>query len=127
MLIARARQRLAQHRSGALPAKIAKQWERSANLTAGLSHRAEADCPACGATGTIEGEDIEKAEPRHEQVAEDDFDIWIELSVVTDYFSCPICRLILDGWELINAAGLPPDFEDTGDYGQYAEPEYGND
>ncbi len=127
MLIARAQQRLAQHRSGDLPAKLAKQWAHSPNLTAGFSHRAEADCPACGATGTIEGEEIEEAEPHYEQVAEDDFDAWVDLSVVTDYFSCPTCRLVLDGWELINAAGLPPNFADTGDYGEYVEPEYGND
>jgi hypothetical protein len=77
--------------------------------------------------GTIEGEEIEKTEPRYEQVAEDDFEAWVELSVGTDYFSCPTCRLVLDSWDLINVTELPPNFADTGDYGDYAEPEYGND
>ena len=127
MLISRAQQRLAQHRSGDLPAKLANKWASSTDLTVGLSHRAEASCPACGAMGTIEGEEIEKTEPRYEQVAEDDFEAWVELSVGTDYFSCPTCRLVLDSWDLINVTELPPNFADTGDYGDYAEPEYGND
>jgi hypothetical protein len=44
-----------------------------------------------------------------------------------DYFSCPNCRLVLDGYELLHAAGLPDTIEADGDWIDYQEPDYGND
>jgi len=127
MLIARAQQRLAQHRSGDLPARIAEEWARPADGTAGLSHRTEQACPACGSIGILEGEDVKDAEAHFEQVDEDDYDAWMDLTIVSDYFSCATCRLVLDGYELLEEAELPSDFADTGEYGDHMEPDYGND
>ena len=62
-----------------------------------------------------------------EQVSEDDYDSWMELTVGAEYFSCDGCRLILDSFELVDSAGLPATFEVTTDVGDYWEPEYGND
>lgn len=127
MLIARATQRLAQHRSGDLPARIAEEWGRPTNLSAHLAHNTDAVCPACGAIGILEGEDVQDTTPRFEQVSEDDYDAWMELTIVSDYFSCATCRLVLDGSELLQQATLPSEFGDTDDYGDYLEPDYGND
>lgn len=127
MLIARAQQRLTQYRAGDLPVRAAEEWAHPAELTAGLSHRADQVCPACGAMGVLEGEDVQDAEPHYEQVSEDDFVAWVDLTIGSDYFSCATCHLVLDGFELLEKADLPSDFGDTGDSGDYAEPEYGND
>jgi hypothetical protein len=127
MLIARARQRLAQHQSGDLPARVAAEWARPVHLEAGLSHRSAHACPACGASGVLEGEYIDEAEPRYEQTTEDNYDAWMELTVAADHFSCETCRLVLDTYELLEEAGLPSSFEDTGDMADYMEPDYGND
>lgn len=127
MLIERAKQRLAQYNSGSLPARIADEWRRPTELYAGLGHRSVEACPACGVEGVLEGEDVQSSVLRHEQVGDDDFDAWADLTVGADYFSCPGCKLILDGFELIEAAGLPSTFETTGDISDYMEPEYGND
>ena len=75
----------------------------------------------------MEGEDVDNAETHYEQVSEDDYDAWVDLTVGADYFSCSECHLILDSYELIEALGLPADFETTTDVGDYWEPEYGND
>jgi hypothetical protein len=127
MLIERARQRVNQHRSGILPARIAEEWSSRSNLTAGLSHSTFEQCPACGAMGHLEGEDVQETEPHYERVAEDDFDAWVNLTVGSDYFSCDECRLILDNYELIAETSLPETFGATGDIANYLEPEYGND
>ncbi|MFE7421120.1 hypothetical protein [Rhodococcus sp. NPDC057529] len=127
MLISRAKQRLAQYQSGNLSSKVAAEWTKPVHLTAGLSHSGEGTCPACGDTGTLEGEDVLTTETKYEQLSEEDYDVWVDLTISADYFSCPTCRLILDSWELISAAGLEDEFSGTGDYGDYMEPEYGND
>lgn len=127
MLIARSKQRLAQHRSGDMPAKLAKGWASPVDLSAGLAHQTEATCPACDAVGILEGELVEDSEIKSEQVAEDDFDVWVSLTIGSEYFSCTECRLTLDSWELIDAADLPGSFSDVGEYGDYMEPDYGND
>ncbi len=63
---------------------------------------------------------------QHEQIAEDDFDVWVELRVVSDYFSCAQCGLVLEGVELV-AAEMPDEFEAQGDAADYVEAEYGNE
>jgi hypothetical protein len=127
MLIARAQQRLAQYRSGGLPARVADEWDRQTDLTAGLSHRTDQVCPACDDTGVLEGEDVVSSEPHYEQVGEEDFDAWVELTIGADYFSCSTCKLAIDGYELLNAADLPVSFVNIGSISDYMEPEYGND
>lgn len=62
------------------------------------------------------------------QISEDDFESLVTLTVDADYFSCPTCQLVLDGYEFIERAGLPTTFLVEGDVGDvYPEPEYGND
>ncbi|MET7608823.1 hypothetical protein ABZS96_41980 [Streptomyces avermitilis] len=43
--------------------------------------------------------------------------------------TCAGCQLILNGFELIQQAGLSTEFDAEGDFDHYAaqEPEYGND
>lgn len=127
MLIDRARQRLAQYLSGDLPARVAAEWARPVHLEAGLSHRSDQECPACGASGILEGEHIDRAEPHYERTGDDDYDAWMELTIGADHFSCETCRLVFDTYELLEEAGLPSWFEDTGDMADYMEPDYGND
>ncbi|MGB6243324.1 hypothetical protein [Gordonia sp. (in: high G+C Gram-positive bacteria)] len=128
MLVERARQRLGQFKSGQMRAAELDEWVRRAKcLTAGLRYSASASCPACDGTGLVEGEDVDNAETHYEQISEDDYDAWVDLTVGAAYFSCSECHLILDSYELIEALGLPADFEATTDVGDYWEPEYGND
>lgn len=127
MVIERAKQRLAQHQSGLLSSRLASEWDRQTDLSVGFSHRTNETCPACGHDGTLEGDDVQNSEIKYEQVGAEDFDAWAELSIGADYFSCSRCRLVLDGYELLEAAGVSLTFEATGDASEYMEAEYGND
>lgn len=127
-LIARAAQRLAMHRAGGESAKAAAEWSRPVNLGGHFPYSANEECPACGYGGTLEGVTVEDNETRSEVNDEDDVDVWLDLTVLSDYFSCPTCRLELDSAELLEAAGLPTAFHDVGDPADfYADDEYGND
>ena len=44
-----------------------------------------------------------------------------------EYFSCPTCHLVLDGYELIEQAKLPNTFETIDDDPEWPEPDHGND
>lgn len=127
-LIARAAQRLAQYRAGTLPAKIQMEWQSNLDLTAGLTYSEAAICPACGSTGTLEGDDGSDRSYNYE-VEDDGCDpgwAWATITVPADYFSCPACHLVLDSYELIEQADLPTTF-DAIDDNPPEEPEYGND
>lgn len=127
-LIERAKQRLSQYRSGTLPAKIAAEWKPGFDQTAGLEYRTIEPCPACQSDGILEGEDVTDTEVEYEQIAEDDFVTTVTLTVYADYFSCPTCQLVLNGFDLIDQAGLETSFTADGDeHDIYPEPEYGND
>jgi len=126
-LIGLARQNLDLVTSGHAPERIAAAYRRKVDLSAGLRHSETATCPACGADGTLEGEQEAGHEIRYEQVADDDFDAFVDVSVYADYFSCPRCRLVLDGSELLEAAGLESSFDVEGDISDYMSEEYGND
>lgn len=127
MLVSRAAQRLEQFRAGSLPERLATDFRRAAQRYAGLPYSTHATCPACASQGTIEGEAAESFDLQHEQVAEDEWESWVELTVVSEYFSCETCGLVLDSYELIAAAELPGEFPATGDPADFLEPEYGND
>ena len=64
---------------------------------------------------------------KFEQVSEDDYDQWVDLTIDAEYFSCENCRLVLGDYELIEHAGLPTTFDAVGDVGDFAGDEYGND
>lgn len=97
MLLERARQRLARFQSGEMRGAELRDWERPADLSAGLKYSAEAVCPACEAeNGLLEGEDVVEAETKAERISETDYDVWLRLEVATDQFSCATCRCVLD-------------------------------
>lgn len=127
-LVSRARQRLAQYRAGTLPARIQMEWQASPDLTVGLGYHEPATCPACGGVGTLEGDDSSDMDY--------DFDVdregepvsaWATIHVPVEYFSCPACHLVLDGYELIDHVGLPDTFDVIDDDPEWPEPDYGND
>lgn len=128
-LIARARQRLSMHRSGTLPARLAQEWSSPPPRVLFLHSTAET-CPACGGPGKLLGDDVVNAEIYQEQVAEDEFDVRVDLTVSADRFECVDCRLVLDEYELLEAANVSMEFKDVGDAdGYFSEmaDEYGND
>lgn len=128
MLLERAKQRLARFEAGEMRAPELRDWERSTDLSAGLAYSTLVTCPACGSDdGSAEGDDVLSSEWMGEQVGEADYDAWLDLEIEADYFSCQRCRCVLDSFELLEAAGLPAQFEAIGDPGDFHEPEYGND
>lgn len=127
-LVSRATQRLAQYKAGALPARIQMEWRANPDLTAGLSHRQPASCPACGGIGTLEGDDDSDVEYDHDLSDEGEpISAWATIHVPAEYFSCPACHLVLDGYELIDHVGLPDTFDVIDDDPVWPEPDYGND
>ena len=127
-LIGRAQQRYAQIRSGKVSVKDAAEWTRFPDRTAGLEYRDTAGCPSCGEEGIVEGDYILGRDRNYERISEDDYDVWDELTVSAEYFSCQECQLVLDSAELVAAAGLEETFwirDDDPD--THLELEYGND
>jgi preprotein translocase subunit SecB len=58
-----------------------------------------------------------------EQSSDADYDVWLEVSVEADFFSCPLCHLVLDGFELISEAKLSESFNDVGEITALMGPE----
>lgn len=129
MLIERAKQRLAQFRAGTLPARVAAEWAPGRNMSAGFRYSESETCPACGELGTVEGEEAEDVEVRYERVGDEDFDVIVDVTATSEYFSCSSCGLVLDNYQLLEQAGLDSTFlaegssDDIPDY----EGDYGND
>ncbi len=132
-LVTRAKQRIAQYRAGTLPARIQMEWESDPDLTIGLSYSTTEICPACGAAGTLEGDDGSDMSYDYDydySDGEGEGDVIsarATINVPADYFSCSTCHLVLDGYELIEQADLPGTFEVIDDDPILPEPEYGND
>ena len=127
-LISRAAQRLAQYKAGTLPARIQAEWRTNPNLTISLSYSTTETCPACGTAGTLEGDD--DSDKSYEVDYDDEYgytNVSATISVPAEYFSCPACHLVLDGYELISQAGLPDTFTAIDDDPEWPEPDYGND
>lgn len=128
-LISRARQRLAQYQAGTLPARIQMEWESNPDFTVSLRYRTTATCPACGQTGTLEGDDSSDMsyDYDHDDETWEVIAAWALVTVPAENFSCPTCHLVLDRYELIEQAGLPDTFQTIDDDPELPEPEYGND
>jgi len=126
-LLEHARQLLSLRSSPNPPAWVEREFAKPKDLGAGLSHSDSAPCPACSNEGLLEGQEVRDYEIKFERVGEEDYDQWVELTVDAEYFSCRNCRLVLDGYELLELAGLPLTFEAVGDVPDYAGDEYGND
>lgn len=130
MLLEQARTRLAQYQAGTLPARIARQWTPGLDRSAGLARHAPMRCPVCGSLGEIEGEEIGDRDIAQSQVAEDEWEYQVTLTVYAEYFSCSNCGLVLDRSDLIEQAGLESTFGMEGDEDDVAElyeGEYGNE
>lgn len=129
MLIEQAKIRLSQYKSGTLPTRISKTWSPGTDRSAGLSRREINPCPACGELGLIEGEEIRDRDMETVQVAEDEWEYSLRLTIYAQYFSCSNCGLVLDRPELIEQAGIESVFpaEGTDDDFPDFEGEYGND
>ncbi|OLT46447.1 hypothetical protein BJF87_22620 [Gordonia sp. CNJ-863] len=127
MLIQQARTRLAQHNAGTLPTRIAKQWSPGTDRTIGHSYSDPHPCPACTGKGLIEGDYVNDTRVEGHQIHDDDWETTVELDVLSDYFSCWDCGLVLDNYELLEQAGLPDTFTTEGDDSDIREPDYGND
>ncbi|RIJ77955.1 hypothetical protein D1871_04530 [Nakamurella silvestris] len=124
-LMARAGQRLEQYRAGTLPAKIQAEWETNADLTAGFPYLSAQTCPVCNGQGTSEGDDGSESELQSGGDDEESW-YWATVTVPVIYFACPSCRLVLDGYELIEKAGLPTEFQ-VEEEASPEESDYGND
>ncbi|MFC6152341.1 hypothetical protein [Nocardioides yefusunii] len=129
MLVESARLRLAQHKAGNLPAKVAKEFTPNAYpLAVGWSHNVLHTCPACGAEGLLEGEEVIETDTHVERNSEEDYTSWVTLTVYSYAFTCSNCGLCFETPELVQAADLPETFEvDSEEWSQWQEPEYGND
>jgi hypothetical protein len=128
MLLERAKQRLARYAAGEMRGSELRDWERSTNLKIGLAYATPETCPACGEDeGTLEGDDVISTEMHYEHVSEDDYDVWVDLEIAAEYFSCANCRFTLESSELLQATKLPESFEALGDPADFYEPDYGND
>jgi hypothetical protein len=125
-LIARAKQRFDFERDGSAPTKVQADWANIIKANGQMQYKLEQQCPACSSMGIIEGdENID---------VETDYDSWdeegavlVRVTVPSERFSCPACRLVLDSLPLIEEAGLPDHFEVLDDAEEYLEPDYGND
>ncbi len=126
-LIERAKQRVSLRNSGSLTTKQQAELSDQRDLSAGLSYSEFVECPACGDQGILEGDTVVAAEMRYDHVSENDYDFWADLDVAVDRFSCNNCRLVLDGYDLLEKAGLPPSISAVDDNPDYPEPDYGND
>lgn len=127
-LIERAKQRLSLHEQGLMTARQAAEWAATVDPTAALEHYTDASCPACGSVGLLEGREVLSHEVEYEQFGEEDYDVRVNLTVGSDYFSCHRCHLILDGYELLDAAGLDDRFMGVGSMADYPDQDdYGND
>lgn len=130
-LISRARQRLAQYKAGTLPARIQAEWQSVPDLTGFRAYYAGAECPACGETGTIagdEGSDMVSFEYVYDREDPGPVGARAVLNVPTEHLSCETCHLVLE-YELLEQAGLPDSFEFIDDNPEWPEdePDYGND
>lgn len=128
-LIIQARNAVARYRNGQMNGREIQQWERVRDYSAGLTHSAVVTCPACNsANGNLEGDDEIDREVHWEQYSESDYDVTVALTIGASYFSCDTCHLVLDGYELIVAAGLDDTIDAEGDFNDAWEGyDYGND
>lgn len=126
--VARARQRVALLDAGQVPSGLASEWAPSDSPGAGLKHRTYRECPACGQEdGVLEGDEELEVEQQVEQIDEDDFDVWYEVTVAAERFSCGRCHIVLDGVEMLERGELDTEFTIQGSPEDYYEPEYDNE
>jgi hypothetical protein len=126
-LLKRAQQRLAQRANPATPSALRDELSKNFEASAQLAYISNADCPACGEEGSLEGEDYGDVEIEY---PEDPEDMWTSptehLQIYALYFGCSNCHLVLDRLEFLEEAGVPTTFTIERDY-EPDDYEYGND
>lgn len=126
-LIERAKRQLAMFEANQMSPAMDRQWRTAPNLSHVRAYATTAMCPACGAAGRLEGDDYDDIEYEYDH--DDDgspIGVWATATANADYFSCPRCRLVLDGYDLLAEAEIPDTFEVAIDDPE-PEQEYGND
>ncbi|MFD6178475.1 MULTISPECIES: hypothetical protein [unclassified Isoptericola] len=126
-LVAGAQRNLKRYDDGLMSGTEQKRWDRvtKAPMGVGLKYNAEATCPACEATGYIEGDYPESEE--YQSPEDYDESPSLEVEFYADYFMCPNCHLVLETAELVVAGGIDGLFTVYTEAPEYYEPEYGND
>ncbi len=100
---------------------------RIADHSIQLAHSVPCTCPVCDSEGKLEGDVVSDIEMQTEQI---DYEAWESYgtgTVEAECFSCNNCALVLDSFELLQAADMPDTFEVDVDPADFYEPEYGND
>lgn len=111
----RARTRLAQREAGTLSARETADW--GAFNAPYASHTVSIDCPSCGSSAILGGDEKLDTRVEMEQLTEDP--LWKEpvvtVTIATDSLHCPKCHLMIDEYELLIEAGIDTSFDAEGD------------
>lgn len=79
-----------------------------------MAHSEAADCPACGSTGLLEGDEVVNEDVHYpsalsftDEEPERDYrgDGSVTLTIAADYFSCPGCQLVLTATSCSSESG----------------------
>ena len=129
-LISRSQTRYEEKLSGRISAARLKQWKSESDLRAHLKYSTNCECPACGQLGLIEADDVENIRVETWSYSEEEYGYQGLADAVAEYFVCEDCQLVLNGYELLQEAGIETIFEVEDDdfVEQLAqESEYGNE
>lgn len=124
---ARAARRLVQLAARRLPAKELERLTRITDHSIQLAYSVPYSCPVCASEGKVEGDVVSGVEVQTEQT---DYEAWESYGTATveaECFSCNNCALVLDSFELLQAADMPESFEVDVDPADFYEADYGND
>lgn len=127
-LLERARARIAQRRDGTATVAEDRAWAKFAPLPSYFV--TDATCPACGAEGSLRGNDALDKEYRDYYGDPDDVPEYdVVITTRAEEFICMECHLQIDDYKLLEAAGFADTFESTHDASEYPpdEPEYFNE
>lgn len=112
----------------AVPGRWRYRWRvPGKSMSTMLRHSTEATCPACKGVGNLEGDEVLDSAIHHSQISDDDFEVTVELTVGSEYFSCPHCGLVLDNYQVLEQAGIDDQFFAEGELPDYDGGENGND
>ena len=129
-LISRAKMRYADKLSGRISAARLKHWKSESDLRADLRYSTNCECPACGQSSLLEADDVENIRVETWGYSEEEYGYQGLADALADHFVCGHCQLVLNGYELLEEAGIETTFEVEDDdfVEQLAqESEYGNE
>jgi len=123
--IAAARRNLARWNASTIMASQARRWKQWGHGRQHYKYSADAECPACQATGTVASDYEDDREIIWPDNSDDE--PYMEVTFTPDYFSCPVCHLVLFDYEQLLEAGLADPITLATDEEIDYEPDYGND